>query len=58
MTTVSGMISRIMSGLSVTGMALALGWWGGSGAFLIVGGLGLILAVWALTAGLRSVEAV
>jgi DHA3 family macrolide efflux protein-like MFS transporter len=57
-TTVSGMISRIMSGLSVTGMALALGWWGGSGAFLIVGGLGLILAVWALTAGLRSVEAV
>ena len=55
--TVSGMLGRIMSGLSVTWMALALGWMHGSGAFVIAGALGLALATWTVLAGLRGMEA-
>jgi MFS transporter, DHA3 family, macrolide efflux protein len=55
--TVSAMLARIASGVSVTWMALALGWMNGSGAFLIAGTLGFGLAAWTLLVGLRGLEA-
>jgi DHA3 family macrolide efflux protein-like MFS transporter len=55
--TVSAILARIASGVSVTWTALALGWMNGSGAFLVAGALGLALAAWALTIGLRGVDA-
>jgi MFS family permease len=55
--TVSAILARIASGVAVTWMALALGWMNSSGAFLIVGALGLGLAAWTLLIGLRGLEA-
>jgi DHA3 family macrolide efflux protein-like MFS transporter len=52
--TVGAVLARIASAASVTWVALALGWMGGSGAFVIAGGLGLALALWTLLSGLRG----
>jgi hypothetical protein len=55
--TVSAVLARIVSGVAVTWTALALGWLGGSGAFVIAGALGIVLAIWTLFVGLRGVGA-
>jgi DHA3 family macrolide efflux protein-like MFS transporter len=55
--TVSAILARIASGVSITWMALALGWMKGSGAFLVAGALGFALAAWALMIGLRGLDA-